>query len=106
MMNFNSTEYYVGDILNAELTLVNITGFNFLRWDITIVDDVKESTQKNLFDLERNLFQFAFEITNDTFDQLNKVYYIKVNISDSLSIKTGIPFDTKSIFAPSITDRS
>ncbi|MFX1573056.1 MAG: hypothetical protein ACFFB0_09925 [Promethearchaeota archaeon] len=96
MMNFNSTEYYVGDTLNAELTLVNITGFNFFRWDITIVDDIKESTQKNLFDLERNLYQFAFKITNETFNELNKIYYIKVNISDSISGKkyaTYFPFN-------------
>jgi len=96
MMNFNSTEYYIGDTLYAELALVNISGFNFRWWNITIVDSVNESTQKNLFNLERNLFQFAFEITNETFSQVNKIYYIKVNISDSISGKikaTYFPFE-------------
>lgn len=96
MMNFNSTEYYIGDTLYAELVLLNISGHDDFRWwNITIVDSVNESTQKNLFNLERNLFQFAFEITNETFSQVNEIYYIKVNISDISGKKyaTYFPFN-------------
>jgi len=81
MLNFNSSEYYVEDNLSAELTVNDFKTYQF-DWNITIVDSVNEATQTNLFDLENNLVQFSFMIENDTFDQVDKTYYIKVNISD------------------------
>ncbi len=81
MLNFNSSEYYIEDTLSAELTVNDFKTYQF-DWNITIVDNVNEATQRNLFNLENNLFQFSFIIENDTFDQVDKTYYVKVNISD------------------------
>ncbi|MFX1320879.1 MAG: hypothetical protein ACFFAQ_04455 [Promethearchaeota archaeon] len=81
MLNFNSSEYYVEDNLSAELTVNDFKTYQF-DWNITIVDSANEATQTNLFDLENNLVQFSFMIENDTFDQVDKTYYVKVNISD------------------------
>jgi len=81
MLNFNSSEYYIEDILSAELTVNDFKTYQF-DWNITIVDSVNEVTQRNLFNLENNLFQFSFMIENDTFDQVDETYYVKVNISD------------------------
>lgn len=81
MLNFNSSEYYIEDTLSAELTVNDFKTYQF-DWNITIVDSVNEATQRNLFNLENNLFQFSFIIENDTFDQVDKTYYVKVNISD------------------------
>lgn len=95
MLTFNSSEYFVQDILCAELTVNDFKTHEF-DWNITIVDSVNGATQVNLFDLENNLIQFSFIIENETFDQVDKTYYVKVNISD---IGTGVlypayfPFD-------------
>jgi hypothetical protein len=95
MLTFNSSEYYVEDILSAELTVNDFKTFEF-DWNITIVDSVNGATQVNLFDLENNLVQFSFMIENDTFDQVDKCYYVKVNMSDvgtSESYPAYFPFD-------------
>ncbi len=95
MLNFNSSGYYIEDTLSAELTLNDFKTYQF-DWNITIVDSVNEATQINLFNLENNLFQFSFIIENDTFDQVDKNYYVKVNISDVGTGKlypTYFPFD-------------
>ncbi|MFX0041632.1 MAG: hypothetical protein ACFE8L_01855 [Candidatus Hodarchaeota archaeon] len=90
MLTFDSSEYYVEDILFAELTVNDFKTYEF-DWNITIVDSVNGATQVNLFDLEDNLVQFSFMIENDTFDQVDKIYYVKVNISD---VGTGLVYPT------------
>jgi hypothetical protein len=74
-------EYYIGDTLTANLLVVNFDTYNF-QWNITAVDSVNESAQKNLLNLENNAFQFTITIDNETFSSVDKTYYIKLNISD------------------------
>ncbi len=86
MANFDSSEYYIGDTLNAELIVNNFTSddsntYNF-QWDLTIVDSMDEVTQNNLLDLKSNVNQFTLLIDNETFQQVNKIYYLKVNMTD------------------------
>ncbi len=86
MVNFNQNEYVIGDILSAELALNDFGAYQF-RWNITVVDKINESTHENLLSLQNNLYHFSFNIDNNTFQQINKIYYVKVNISDKLTGK-------------------
>ena len=82
---FNSSEYFIGDTLYAELMVNNFTS-NFIdygfQWDLTIVDSMDEATQNNLLDLKSNVNQFTLPIDNETFQDVNKIYYLKVNMTD------------------------
>ena len=79
--SFNSSEYSIGDTLYAELMVINYSTYEF-QWDITVVDSMNELTQNNLLNLESNISQFILPIDNETFSQVNKVYYLKVNMSE------------------------
>ena len=87
---FNSSEYYIGDTIYADLLLINFTSnsktYEF-QWDLTIVDSMNETTQKNLVDLDSNSIQFTLPIDNETFQDVNKIYYLKVNMTDIISGK-------------------
>jgi len=86
MANFNQNEYIIGDTLSADLALNDFGAYHF-QWNITVVDNINESTQKNLLNLENNLYHFSFNIDNNTFQQINKIYYLKVNISNNITNK-------------------
>ncbi|MFW9999871.1 MAG: hypothetical protein ACFE9Q_02545 [Candidatus Hodarchaeota archaeon] len=79
-------EYYIGDTLSADIFLSNFSSSNrdydFEQWDITIVDGVNEITQQNLLDLEANTNYIRFIVDNETFREVNKVYYLKVNMTE------------------------
>lgn len=81
-----SSEYRIGDTLYAELLISNFSSsgydYDFEDWDITVVDSDKEATQNNLLDLDSNVNQFTLLIDNTTFRQLNKIYYLKVNMTE------------------------
>lgn len=97
MANLNSTEYYIGNTLYGELTVNDFRPHQFM-WNLTIVDSVNETTQRNLFNLEKNLVQFSFKIENETFNQVNQIYYIKLNMSDKNSTKVAaayFPFEVR-----------
>ncbi len=83
---FPSSEYYINDTLVAELLVINFTSdnnntYNF-QWDLTIVDSKDEATQNNLLNFNSNATYFNLLLDNDTFQQVNKIYYLKVNMSD------------------------
>ncbi|MFX1297567.1 MAG: hypothetical protein ACFFD2_22295 [Promethearchaeota archaeon] len=83
---FNSSDYYINDTLQAELIVNNFTSddkntYEF-QWDLTIVDSMDEETQNNLLDLTSNVNYFTLLLDNETFQQVNKIYYLKVNMTD------------------------
>ncbi len=83
---FLSSEYYINDTLEAYLIVNNFTSddsntYEF-QWDLTIVDSMDEATQNNLLDLKSNVNYFTLLIDNETFQQVNKIYYLKVNMTD------------------------
>lgn len=84
--SFNSFEYFIGDTLDAELTVINYSTYQF-KWDITVVDSMNEGTQKNLLNLESNLNHFTLPIDNETFRQVNKRYFLKINMSEISNTK-------------------
>ncbi len=80
--NLNSAEYYIGDTLYAELSIDNYAPHMFV-WSITIVDGVNELTQTNLLNLEDNAVQITLTLSNEIFPQVEKTYFIKVNMTGS-----------------------
>jgi len=79
-------EYYIWDTISAGLMVHNfsnpIGNFDFKEWDLTIVDSDNEATQNNLVNLESNINQVVLLIDNETFKDVNKIYYIKVNMTE------------------------
>ena len=105
---FHDSDYYIGDFLSAGLTIDDFGPYQFW-WNITIVNSTNELYQKNLFNLEKNIVQFTFQIEIESFSQVNKIYYIKLNISDRISgklVTVYIPFNVlnsnPTVIAPTV----
>jgi hypothetical protein len=83
MLTTNSSEYYIGDDLYAELTVNDFGSYQF-GWNITIVDNTIESLQQSIFNLENDLVQFTYRITNETFrNYVGQTFYIKLNMTNN-----------------------
>ncbi len=81
----NNSEYYIGDDIYADLSVWDNYSSQF-EWNLTIVDSTIESLQQNIFNLENNLFQFTYKITNESFhDYVDQTFYIKLNITNKTS---------------------
>jgi len=110
------SEYRRGETLSTSLIVYDFDTYKF-KWNITVVDSVNESTQKNIFTVGNDLLHINLEI-NETYEQTNKNYYIKVNMTDintyqriavayfqfkvilpeSILIPTSIEFNPSSVF--------
>jgi hypothetical protein len=87
MAIINSTEYYIGDDIYAELTVNNFGPYQF-GWNLTIVNSTNESLQGNITNFEHNAVQFTYTIDNETFNSfLDQTFYIKLNMTDEISGK-------------------
>lgn len=85
MLTTNSSEYYIGEEVYAELTVYDNESYQF-GWNITIVDSTIESMQQNIFDIGDDLVQFTYRITNETFnDYVGQTFYIKLNMTNKTS---------------------
>ncbi|MFW9894650.1 MAG: hypothetical protein ACFFD7_02485 [Candidatus Thorarchaeota archaeon] len=85
MLTTNSSGYYIGEELYAELIVNNFGSFQF-GWNLTIVDSIIESSQKNIFNLENNAVQFTYRISNETFNNyVGQKFYIKLNMTNKTS---------------------
>ncbi|MHA1491120.1 MAG: hypothetical protein ACTSRI_15915 [Promethearchaeota archaeon] len=79
MVGFNSSEYKRGQFLKADL-LVNET---IEAWNVSIVDEKdRVEDNENNYSITENPYQFTLEI-DDWFEQLNKFYYVKVNMTQN-----------------------
>lgn len=119
LLVLNSSEYSKGETLHAELIVEDGPQSYDFDWNVTIVDNDNETLQNNIFDVVgNNLVQFSFEI-DDRFNHTNKIYYIKINMSDtSNNIKAAAYFSFKAlnslpeidvstiIFSPNIIKRA
>ncbi len=98
---FNSSEYYIGDTIYADLIVNNFTSNSIdyeFQWDLTIVDSMNETIQKNLIDLNSNSISFTLPVDNETFQDVNKIYYLKVNMTDIINgkiVAAYFPFNIK-----------
>jgi hypothetical protein len=95
LANVEKYEYARNEQVYGEI-IVNDFGSHDLEWKVTIVDNNTENTlfYRNLFDLGINISHFYFNI-NESFTIPDHIYYVKVNMSDTLSDKiaaTYIPF--------------
>ncbi|MFX0139457.1 MAG: hypothetical protein ACFFDN_37800 [Candidatus Hodarchaeota archaeon] len=79
-------DYNIGDLLDVDLFICNFSSnnkdYDFLDWDITVVDSTKEATQKNLLGIGNNIKQVMILIDNETFRDINKIYYLKLNMTE------------------------
>lgn len=81
----NSTEYYIGNDLYAELTVNNFGSYQF-GWNVTIVNSTIESEQGNMTNFEHNAVQVTYNINNETFHSfVDQTFYIKLNMTDEIS---------------------
>ncbi len=88
----NSSEYYIGEDLFAELTVNDFGSYQF-EWNVTIVDSRIESSQKNIFNFENDLVQFTYLISNETFNSyVGQTFYIKLNMTNSTSGLVGTAY--------------
>ncbi|GAH47827.1 unnamed protein product, partial [marine sediment metagenome] len=76
------SEYSKGETLYADLIVSDEPQPYEFDWNVTIVDSDNETLQNNIFDVGNNLWHFSFEI-DDRFNHINKIYYIKINMSDT-----------------------
>ena len=89
----NSTEYERNQKVYGEVIVNNFGSYN-LEWNVAVVDNVNESIQSTLYDLGMDIDHFTFNITN-RFEMSDIDYYVKINMSDTLSSKlaaTYMPF--------------
>lgn len=97
LLILNSSEYSKGETLYAELIVNDEPQQYDFDWNVTIVDNDNETLQNNIFDVGNNLGQFSFEI-DDRFNHTNKIYYIKINMSDtSNNMKAAAYFPFKAL---------
>ena len=73
------TEYNRGDTLDADLGVFP-QPYDF-NWNVSIVDNDNETLENVLFDIGNNLFHTSILI-DDRFEFSNKIYYIKLNMTD------------------------
>jgi hypothetical protein len=90
--NLNKNDYARNEQVYGELIVNNFGSYNF-GWQVTIVDNDTENQAfyDNIFDIGNNLSSFYFNI-DERFQIPDHVYYVKVNISDSLSGKIGAAY--------------
>ena len=77
MVNFNSSEYFRGEYLLADMNDIS----DDFTWILSVVNSTNESQQNELFGLGENVLQVYFEI-NESFNIVNQYYYIKVELTE------------------------
>ena len=77
----DKTEYNWGDTLDADLGVSNFPQPYDFNWNVSIVDSDNETLHNVLFDVGNNLFHISILI-DDRFEFSNKMYYIKLNMTD------------------------
>ncbi|MFX1501503.1 MAG: hypothetical protein ACFFDH_11125 [Promethearchaeota archaeon] len=84
--NLPNLDFHINETLTAELDVDNFVSDNGkpydFQWNLTIVDSMDNATQHNLLNLQSNVNYFSLLIDNETFQQLNTIYYLKVNMTD------------------------
>jgi hypothetical protein len=95
LLVLNSSEYYKDNYLYAELIVSNEPQPYQFNWNITVVDGINEVIANNTFHVGNNVQQFSFKIDN-RFEFSNKLYFIKLNISDisqNIRVAAYFPFN-------------
>jgi len=86
-------DLYLGDILDVELFIQNISNYRF-KYNVSVVDSTNESNQNDLMFIGNEIKWFNRTIEESKFS-VNKVYYVKANLTDTNSGKvkaTYFPF--------------
>jgi hypothetical protein len=88
---FLKEELYIGDLLSVSLFIKNTTEHNF-TYNIAIVDSTDEQSQINLKFIGNNIEWFNLTATEAIFGELNKIYYVKVNLTDQTTGKVNATY--------------
>ena len=89
----NKPEFRRNEFLEGELIIIDYDLHTF-TWDLSVVDDLNESLETNLFNLGTDQDSFYFEL-NGSFTASNSTYYVKITITDTFYSKIDrvyIPF--------------
>lgn len=102
-INFTVTSNYVGkisspqfgrgDFAEGEFEITDY-GLHTFTWEISVVDNLNESLENNLFDLGTNQEAFYFHL-NESFFISDHMYYVKTKVTDTFYSKIDriyIPF--------------
>jgi flagellar basal body-associated protein FliL len=94
-VNFTITSNYVGKISNPEFGRGDFAegefeitdyGLHAFTWELSVVDNLNETLENNLFDLGTDQKAFYFHL-NDSFSLSNHIYYVKIKVSDTFYSK-------------------
>jgi len=88
---FLKDELYIGDLLSVSLNIKNTTEHNF-TYNVAIVNSTDEQSQTNLEFIGNNTEWFNLTATEAIFGELNKIYYIKVNLTDQTTGKVNATY--------------
>lgn len=77
----DKTEYNRGDTLDADLGVSNFPQPYDFNWNVSIVDSDNETLHNVLFNVGNDIFHTSILI-DDRFEFSNKIYYIKLNMTD------------------------
>lgn len=80
-ISIDKTEYNRGDTVYAEFGVSNYPQPYDFNWNVSVVDNDNETLQNVLFNIGNDLFQTTILI-DDRFEFSNKIYYIKLNMTD------------------------
>ncbi|MHA1105255.1 MAG: hypothetical protein ACTSPN_05980 [Promethearchaeota archaeon] len=102
----NGSEYERNQKVYGEVIVNNFGPYN-LEWNVAVVDDLNESIQSTLYDLGMDIDHFTFNIT-DRFEMSDIDYYVKINMSDTLSPKLAVAYMPFKVLAtvPTIVEAS
>ena len=89
--SFVEDELYLGDMLDVALTIKNISGYEF-KYNVSIVDSTDETTHTDLDFIGNDIDWFNRSIKESVFSELNKEYYVKVNLTDTISGKVNATY--------------
>ncbi|MFX1479268.1 MAG: hypothetical protein ACFFCI_14135 [Promethearchaeota archaeon] len=108
MVITNSSGYYIGDVMYAELTVNDFGAYQFV-WNLSIVNSTIESEQGIIKSFDYNSVQFTYRIKNQTvINYVGKRLYLNLNMTDKISGKKAsayFPFDILNT-APNIIESS
>jgi flagellar basal body-associated protein FliL len=81
MGKISSPEFNRGDFAEGEFEITDY-GLHAFTWELTVVDNLNESLENNLFDLGTDQEAFYFHL-NDSFSISNHMYYVKIKVTDT-----------------------
>ncbi|MBD3195104.1 MAG: hypothetical protein GF317_08625 [Candidatus Lokiarchaeota archaeon] len=81
--DFNEDELYLDELLHAQLTIKNVSLLEINSWAVSIVNSTQSESQNVIKVFPSTTEWFNITIDETDFTEVNKDYYIKVDLEDS-----------------------